>query len=142
MLLFMPFWMFCQFNLKLPLSLHIVFSNMLSVIPKNIYISRMEPVESNLKNPGDFKITSCFLSPPHYPRRTVCLLKTSSVVTATCTLIKFLLFTNKNVCFQMSFTSFSPDITLYSLFFAKRSGVVWGVRATKTEICTGRTASE
>lgn len=50
----MSFWVFHQSYLKLPLSLHIVFSNMLLVMPKNIYISKMEPVDSNFKIPGDF----------------------------------------------------------------------------------------
>lgn len=53
------------------------FSNMLLVTPKNFYISRIEPVESYLKIPDDFKITSYFcISSLLYPRRIVCLLKT------------------------------------------------------------------
>lgn len=62
---------------KMPLSLHIGFSNMLLVTPKNFYISRMEPVESYLKIPNDIKIISYFcVSSLLYPRRIVCLLKT------------------------------------------------------------------
>lgn len=83
----MSFWVFHQSYLKLPLSLHIVFSNMLLVMPKNIYISKMEPVDSNFKIPGDFKITSYFCISPHYPRRIVCLLKTFISYDSTCILV-------------------------------------------------------